>query len=91
MIINHINIFYTFYQQNISWPSLQGSRREWQRVFFICSGLYAIGFIIFMCWASGEEQEWAKVSSQCIVCNQHYITMANIHKNNNLCDISILH
>ena len=39
---------------------LQGTQAEWQRVFFICSGMYVIGAIFFIVFASGEEQEWAK-------------------------------
>ena len=41
--------------------TFQGTREEWQTVFFLCSGMYGVGFIVFMAWGSGEEQEWAKV------------------------------
>ena len=38
----------------------QGTREEWQRIFFISGGLYAFGFLMFMTLARGEEQDWAK-------------------------------
>jgi len=41
---------------------VQGSREEWMKVFFICSGLYVISTIVYAVLASGVEQPWAKSS-----------------------------
>ena len=43
--------------------SLQGSQQEWQTVFFICAGVYLFAFLFYAIFASGEEQDWAKSSS----------------------------
>ncbi|OWF37697.1 Sialin [Mizuhopecten yessoensis] len=37
-----------------------GTREEWQIVFFICAGLGVFGALVFCLLGSGEEQEWAK-------------------------------
>ena len=45
----------------------QGTREEWQKVFFICSGLSVFGFIIFTVFAKAEEQQWSKQSTGVVV------------------------
>ncbi|XP_069117339.1 sialin-like [Argopecten irradians] len=40
--------------------TVNGTREEWQIVFFICVGLGVFGAIVFCVFGSGEEQEWAK-------------------------------
>jgi len=40
----------------------QSSRSEWQNVFFLTAGIYAVGAIIFVVFGSGERQSWAKTS-----------------------------
>ncbi|XP_064646592.1 sialin-like [Lineus longissimus] len=37
-----------------------GTREEWQIVFYICGAVYLLGTIVFLIFAAGEEQPWAK-------------------------------
>ena len=39
---------------------MQGLREEWQVVFFITAGVYAVGTVVYGIFASGEEQKWAR-------------------------------
>ena len=32
-------------------------------MFFICAGVYLFGLSVYLVFASGEEQKWAKVES----------------------------
>ncbi|KAJ8320264.1 hypothetical protein KUTeg_001851, partial [Tegillarca granosa] len=38
----------------------EGTREEWQIIFFICVGVAVAGSIMFAMFGSGEEQKWAK-------------------------------
>ncbi|XP_071942007.1 sialin-like [Antedon mediterranea] len=38
------------------------TRKQWQIVFWICCGVYLLGFITYLIFGSGVEQEWAKDS-----------------------------
>ena len=40
----------------------QPSRSDWQKVFYINGGILAFGALVFVFFASGEEQSWAKAS-----------------------------
>ncbi|XP_067649835.1 sialin-like [Haliotis asinina] len=40
------------------------TRQEWQIVFFLVAGLNIVGGLVFVVFAKGEEQEWAKVTAQ---------------------------
>ena len=35
------------------------TQAEWRSVFFIAAGIYAVGMIVYACFASGEKQPWA--------------------------------
>ncbi|RCN44937.1 hypothetical protein ANCCAN_09041 [Ancylostoma caninum] len=37
-----------------------GSQKEWQIVLWLCAGILAAGALIFVLFATGEVQEWAK-------------------------------
>ena len=37
----------------------RSTREEWQKVFFLSSGIYAVGAIVFLIFGSGERQSWA--------------------------------
>ena len=39
---------------------LQGGTAEWQRVFFLCSGISILGWLSFLVFGSSEEQDWAR-------------------------------
>lgn len=43
---------------------VEQTTEEWKIVFFISAGIYLIGCLIYWFWASGEIQEWAKLSNQ---------------------------
>ena len=45
----------------------QSSRSEWQKVFFLAAGIYAVGAIIFVVFGSGERQSWAKTPEDIVV------------------------
>ncbi|XP_033121660.1 sialin-like [Anneissia japonica] len=38
------------------------TRQQWQIVFWICFGIYALGLLTYLLFGSGVEQEWAKDS-----------------------------
>ena len=40
----------------VSFP--QPTRLQWQKVFYISAGMYIIGWVTFVLFASGEVQEW---------------------------------
>ena len=37
----------------------QGTREEWQKVFFLAAAIYALGGVLFIILARGELQPWA--------------------------------
>ena len=37
---------------------LQQTRAEWQKVFFLSSGIYAAGALFYIIFGSGELQSW---------------------------------
>jgi len=37
----------------------RSTRDEWQKVFFLASGIYAVGAVVFLIFGSGERQSWA--------------------------------
>lgn len=37
---------------------------EWRIVFYISSGIYLFGCLVYWFWASGEEQPWARVHTE---------------------------
>ncbi|CAH1800936.1 unnamed protein product [Owenia fusiformis] len=37
-----------------------GTAAEWQVVFYICTGFYLFGLLVFLIFAKGEVQDWAK-------------------------------
>ena len=39
--------------------TLQGTREEWQKVFFISCGFFLFGGLFFLIFAKGEVQPWA--------------------------------
>ncbi len=41
---------------------LQGTREEWQTVWYICAGCNALGAIVYGLLGTGEEQTWAKTT-----------------------------
>ena len=43
--------------------TFQGTQQEWQYVFFICGGVYAVGCVVYLIFGSGQEQAWAKVGT----------------------------
>ena len=59
---------------------LQGTQREWQVVFFICGGVYALGCVVYLIFASGEEQEWAKLSTD----KENNVLMIEVKNDNTL-------
>lgn len=40
--------------------TLQGSRSEWQTIFFISAGLFAVSSVVYDIFAKGDVQPWAK-------------------------------
>ena len=40
----------------------QGSQEEWQRVFFLCGGIYVLGWLVYLVFGRGELQSWAVVA-----------------------------
>jgi hypothetical protein len=38
----------------------QKTREEWQIVFYICAGFYAVGAIFYSIFGTGVEQPWAQ-------------------------------
>lgn len=38
---------------------LQGTQEEWKVVFFICTGLYIFGTLVFVIFGSSDEQWWS--------------------------------
>ena len=36
-----------------------GSRSEWQNVFYLTAGIYAVGTVVFVIFGSGHRQSWA--------------------------------
>lgn len=50
--------------------SLQhASIEQWSSVFYLSAGLYVLGGITFLIWASAERQPWADIPSrdQCLI------------------------
>ena len=45
--------------QGIIFKFIQPSRHQWQIVFYIASAIYIAGALIYLIFASGEEQPWA--------------------------------
>jgi len=43
--------------------SHRSTRSEWQNVFFLAAGIYAIGAVIFVIFGSGNRQRWADDTS----------------------------
>ena len=43
--------------------TVQPNRAQWQKVLFISAGISTVGGIIFLLFASGEEQKWNKQST----------------------------
>ena len=41
--------------------SLQGSVEEWQRVFFLSSGIFIFGWLAYVIFSSSQEQEWGRL------------------------------
>jgi len=37
----------------------RSTREEWQKVFFLAAGIYAVGAIVFLIFGSGQRQSWA--------------------------------
>jgi len=37
----------------------RSTRDEWQKVFFLDTGVYAVGAIVYLIFGSGERQNWA--------------------------------
>jgi len=37
----------------------RSTRDEWQNVFFMAAGIYAVGALVFLIFGSGERQTWA--------------------------------
>ena len=37
----------------------RSTRDEWQKVFFLAAGIYAVGAIVFVVFGSGQRQSWA--------------------------------
>jgi len=56
-IILYTSVFKTFFFD----LTLQGTRSEWQQVFFISSGFFIFGGVFFFIFARGELQPWAVV------------------------------
>ena len=42
----------------------QSTRSQWQNVFFLTAGVYAVGAIVFVIFGSGDRQSWADDTSQ---------------------------
>jgi len=38
----------------------RSTREEWQKVFFLVAGIYAVGAIVFLIFGSGERQSWTE-------------------------------
>jgi len=43
----------------------RSSRSEWQKVFFLAAGLFAVGAVMFVVFGSGERQRWAERDEHC--------------------------
>lgn len=43
---------------------VQQTAEEWRIVFYISSGIYLFGCIVYWMWASGEVQPWARLPEQ---------------------------
>ena len=39
----------------------RSTRFEWQIIFFLAAGIYAVGGIVFVIFGSGDRQSWAGV------------------------------
>lgn len=39
------------------------SADEWRTVFYISSGIYLFGCVVYWFWASGEVQPWARLET----------------------------
>lgn len=39
------------------------SAEEWRTVFYITSGIYLFGCVVYWFWASGEVQPWARIAT----------------------------
>ena len=37
----------------------RSTHAEWQRVFFLAAGIYALGTVVFVVFGSGNRQSWA--------------------------------
>ena len=37
----------------------RSTREEWQQVFFLAAGIYAVGAVVYLIFGSGERQSWA--------------------------------
>ena len=37
----------------------RSTRDEWQKVFFLAAGVYAVGAIVYLIFSSGERQSWS--------------------------------
>jgi len=38
----------------------RSTREEWQKVFLLAAGVYAVGAVVFLIFGSGERQSWAE-------------------------------
>ena len=38
----------------------RSTREEWQKVFFLAAGVYAVAAVVFLIFGSGERQSWAE-------------------------------
>ena len=41
--------------------SFQGSVEEWQLVFFVSSGIFIFGWLVYVIFSSSREQEWGRL------------------------------
>ncbi len=39
--------------------TLQGTKEEWEKVWYICAGFFAVGAFTYVLLGSGEVQPWA--------------------------------
>jgi len=44
--------------------SSRSTRSEWQNVFYLNAGIYAVGAVVFVVFGSGHRQDWADDTSQ---------------------------
>ena len=49
-----------FYHGNVRSFPFQGTREEWRSVFLLTSGIFTLGWLVYVLFANAEEADWSK-------------------------------